>query len=224
MITAIALVIGVVAIGAIAFGQLGGGGAVDDLRRPVAPYPDALTDGSSLGDEGAAVTMVVYADYQCSVCGRYATEVEPLLVDRYVRDGTLRIEHRDVAILGRGGDNESQLAAAAASCAEQQGEFFAYHDWLYANIGPVNSGAFTRDRLRAIADAVGLDRPAFDTCLDDPATRAAVDQATAEFSSRGFNATPSMIIGTQSIVGLQSADELGRIIEAQAAASAAPSP
>jgi protein-disulfide isomerase len=90
-------------------------------------------------------------------------------------------------------------------------------------MGTVNSGAYRPERLRAMADAVGLDRAAFDACLDDPATMAVVDQATAEFSARGFNATPSMIIGSKSIVGLRSADELGQIIEAQAA-QASPTP
>jgi protein-disulfide isomerase len=217
------LIVGVVVIGALALTQLGGDD-VGDLRRPAAPYPAALIDGSTLGDEDAAVTMIVYSDFQCIVCGRYATEVEPLLVDRYVRTGTLRIEHRDVAILGRGSENESRLAAAAASCAEEQDAYFPYHDWLFANWNAVNTGDFRPERLRAIATEVGLDRETFDACLAGDEARSAVDEATSEFAGRGFNATPSMVIGDQQIVGLQTAEQLGAIIEAQAFGPVSPAP
>lgn len=218
MITAVTLVVGLVLIGAIAFTQLGGR---DDatLSQPAQPYAADLRDGAALGAADAPVTMNVWSDFQCPVCATYAQSVEPVLVSRYVSSGVLRIEHKSIAILGPGGsDDESVLSAAAAHAAEQQDMFWQYHDWLFANQDGENRGGFRRDRLVAIAEAAGLDVPAFEAALDDPATRDAVLATTQEGRGKGIDSTPTLEIDGQMVVGLRSADEIGALIEAAAEA------
>lgn len=101
----------------------------------------------SLGDENAPVTMIEYSDFQCPFCGKFARDTEPKLVEKYVRDGTLRIEWRDFPYLGQ----ESANAAFAARAAQEQGKFWEYHDLLYENQESANSGAFSDEKLLDLA-------------------------------------------------------------------------
>ena len=187
------------------------------LLPPAAAYPAALAEGRSLGEADAPVTLDVYSDFQCPVCRRYAEDVEPALVARYVEPGVLRIVHHDAAILGRGGSGDESVAAAiAARVAADAGAYWPYHDWLFANQHGENDGHITRERLVAIAARVGLDIAAFEAALDDPGHRADVLAETAAARAAGIDATPTLVVGDRVLVGLRSIDELGAVIEAAA--------
>lgn len=217
------LVIGVAIVATLAFNQLGGRGG-DDLVQPTGTLPDAIVDGMALGSPDAPVVIEVFEDFQCPVCARHSLTVEPVLVARYVNNGTLRIVHRDLAFLGNGtAGDESVLAASAASCALDQDAYFDMAHWIYENQNGENRGGFRRERLDQMAERAGLDMGAYATCMDDPATRTAVDAQTREIMGLGVNSTPTVRInGGEFIVGLQTADVLGSSIEAAAAASPTP--
>ena len=209
------------AAGLIAFTALSQPRSADTsgLMDPATTYPAAIQDGRALGSADAPVTLVVWADFQCPVCARFAEDVEPILVNRYVTSGLLRIEHRDAAILGTGGpDDESLLAAAAARAADEQGAYWTFHDWLFANQDGENRGGFNRDRLVAIATAAGLDVARFEASLDAGTGRAAAQADTAEARAAGINSTPTLEVDGQRFVGLQPVDQLAAAIEAAAAA------
>ena len=73
--------------------------------------------GPTLGDPGAPVTMIEYADLQCPFCGAYTRDTLPTLVKRYVRTGKVRMELRPITILGP--DSGTAHAAAARSRASR---------------------------------------------------------------------------------------------------------
>lgn len=225
MMTVGGLVIGVLVVAVLAFNQLGGRGG-DDLVEPTGTFPDAIVDGAALGSPDAPVVMEVFEDFQCPVCARHSLTVEPVLVARYVNNGTLRIVHRDLAFLGNGSaGDESVLAASAASCALDQDAYFDMALWIYENQDGENRGGFRRERLDQIAERAGLEMDAYSACMDDPATRTAVEARTREIMGLGINSTPTLRInGGELIVGLQTADALGAAIEAAAAAAAAATP
>lgn len=212
-----------VLVAILAVGQLGGR-ATGSLENPEIEYPAALIDGSSIGRADAPVTLEVYEDFQCPICARYALTVEPDLVASYVVPGTLRIVHHDIAILGnRTPDDESKIAAVGASCAADQGRYWDYSHWIYANQDGENNGGFTRDRLTRIAEAAGVDVTDFPACLDAQDRVIAVAQTTGDAGTRGINSTPTMAINGQLLQpGIPPIATLGRLIEA-AAAAASPS-
>ena len=112
-------------------------------------------------------TVEVWSDFQCPACGSSPRQVEPDLIDEYVRSGDVRVVYRDVAFLDGGDPNgESQQSAAAARCAGDQGKFWQYHDYLFENQDGENEGAFNREILDQIATAVGLDMDAFGCCME----------------------------------------------------------
>ena len=222
--TAIAGAVGVILIAGLVLLQGNGQTPVDasGLRAPTSPAPLALADGRSIGKADAPVTLDVWSDFQCPSCGQYATIVEPALIRDYVTPGTLRIVHHDAAFQGtRSGSayDESVEAAAGARCAADQDRYWPYHDWVFANQSGENAGAFADARLRAIATSAGLDVSVWDACRATGKQQAAARAETQAGVAKGVNATPTMVLNGETMVGLQSAAALGKKIEAAAAAA-----
>jgi protein-disulfide isomerase len=183
---------------------------------PTVTAPAGLAHDRSLGSATAPVTLTVWSDFQCPACRAFSTTVEPSLIGAYVATGKLRIDYRDLLIIGP----ESHAAAVAARCAAAQDRFWPYHDILFANQAAENSGAFTAGRLAAMADAAGLDRLAFDACVADPATASAVDAETAVGRTRG-QSTPTLDFGSVVIAGSPPYADLAARIDGLIAAAAA---
>ena len=223
LITAIVGGLGVVLLGALVL--LGGGPARADtsgLLSPGSLTPVELADGRSIGKADAPVTLDVWSDFQCPACGELARTVEPLLVGRYVTPGTLRIVYHDAAFQGAKSSSsydESVEAAAGARCAADQGRYWPFQDWTFANQAGENKGAFAAGRLKAIATAAGLDLAAWDSCLATGQQQAAVRSETKQAVASGVGSTPTMILNGQTIVGLRGVTELGGRIESAAAAA-----
>lgn len=214
---------GLVLVGALLMFQGGTPQSVDvaSLRGPISEVPTELAAGRELGKVDAPVTLEVWSDFQCPACGQLAEMVEPTLVREYVTAGTLRIVVRDAAFQGTksaASYDESVEAGAGARCAAQQNRFWPFHGWLFANQVGENKGAFRDERLRGIATAAGLDVVAWDACRATGEQQAAVRAETQEALAKGVNATPTIYLNGQAIVGLRSADELGQLIEAAVAA------
>ena len=222
--TALVGVVAAVFIGGLVVLQGSAPAAIDaaGLRAPASPAPVALAQGRSLGKPDAPVTLELWSDFQCPSCGQFAEVVEPALIRDYVTPGTLRIIHHDAAFQGsRAGSayDESVEAGAAARCAADQGRYWPFHDWLFANQSGENLGAFSDARLRAIATSAGLDVSAWDACRATGTRQAAVRAETQQGAGKGVNATPTLYLNGEAIIGLHSAKELGAKIEAAAAAA-----
>jgi protein-disulfide isomerase len=160
------------------------------LRVPAPRPADIPLDGRVRGEPGAPVEVVEYLDFQCPICLRAEFEVVPELDERFVRPGTARMETRPIAILG----DESVQAAAAAECAGDQGQFWAFHDILFANWAGENDGAFSDARLKEMAALLELDTTAFDSCLDSSKYVEQVAQATEAARSAGVSGTPTFFV------------------------------
>jgi len=223
LITAAAVGLGVVLLVGVVL--LRGGPARADSTNLIAPAtsaPLALADGRTIGRADAPVTLEVWTDFQCPICGEFARIVEPQLMDTYVTAGTLRIVHRDAAFQGaksKSSYDESVEPAAGGRCAADQGRYWPFQAWTFANQSGENKGAFAASRMRAIAIAAGVDATAWDACLATGQQQTAVRTETAQALAKGVNATPTMSINGQVIVGLRSVAELGGLIEAAAAAA-----
>jgi protein-disulfide isomerase len=209
-----ALALGLVAV--VAFAVLSTPPAVVELEEPLPPSPYHLADGRALGLTGAPVTLEIWSDFQCPACKQLVDTIEPRLVDDYVADGRLRVTYRDFAFLGQ----ESTDAAVAARCADREGRFWPFHDYLFANQSGENRGAFSRDRLASIAERVGLEMAGYRACLDDGAIRQAVADELDEGRALGVNSTPSLLVGGRLFAGVPDYGQLSAAIDAALAEAA----
>lgn len=174
-------------------------------------------DPLSIGNIDAPVVLVQYAEFQCPFCGKFARDTEPILVEKYVRDGTLRIEWRDFPYLG----SESTIAALAGRAAANQDKFWQFHDALFANQFPPNSGNLTEPYLISVAKTLGLNTKKFQSDMRNSATKAAVERDFIEGQSIGVTGTPSFLINFTPIVGAQPLSVFEQAIEEAAAQVAA---
>ncbi len=162
-------------------------------QKPAGKVTIDLTNAMVLGDAKAPVTIVEYADFQCPFCDRYYQQDQIQFISQYVNSGKARFVWKDYAFLGQ----ESVWAAEAARCANDQGKFWAYHDYLYSHQGAENSGAFSKANLKKFALALGLNASQFNTCLDTDKYASAVQQETQAGSAIGVSGTPATFINNQ---------------------------
>ncbi len=170
-------------------------------------------DPMALGEVDAPVVMISYSEFQCPFCGKFARDTEPGLVEKYVADGTLRIEWKDFPYLGP----ESVTAAMAGRAAAAQGKFWKFHDAMYADQLPPNSGRLDEAYVASVAERVGLDLGRFRRDMSDAETRRAVEQDFAEGQAIGVTGTPTFVINGVPIIGAQPADAFEQAIEEAAA-------
>ena len=173
-------------------------------RAPVAPTPTAGNgnnianvqvdpvnkDDRTVGNAGAKVTVIEYADFQCPFCGRFFSDAGKTINDNYVKTGKVFFVYRDFAFLGP----ESVKAAEAARCANDQGKFWEYHDYLFSHQNGENKGNFADANLKSFAKTLGLDTTAFNQCLDSGKYTKAVSEETDAGAKAGVQGTPKAFI------------------------------
>jgi protein-disulfide isomerase len=176
------------------------------------PGADGMAWG---GPEGAAVLIEEYSDFQCPYCGRHALQTTPLLIDKYGTNANVRYVYHPYAFIGP----ESVDAAAAAYCASEQDLFWPFHDTVFANQRGENQGQFTKDHLKQIAKAVGLDMGTFNDCFDSGRTRVDVNRSLKEGRDRGIQSTPMFFVNGKLIEGAQPANVFFEAIDKALAAA-----
>lgn len=111
--------------------------------------------------------------------------------------------------------NESLWAAEASECAADQDAFWEYHDYLFANHGGENQGAFNKENLSQFALDLNLDPTAFNDCLNSGKYSQLVQTETSTAQQFGVQSTPSFLVNGQPIIGSQPFESFQQVIEAQ---------
>jgi len=184
--------------------QLPGAGnnsALPQQDNPSIPDDLSILEGDSpvLGDPNAPVTLVEFGDYQCTFCNKFFNESLSTLIEKYVDTGQLKIVFRDYAINGR----ESQNAAEAASCANEQGEFWSYHDKLFSERQGYNVGVFKEDNLVNFAGELGLNTDQFRECYKSGKYKGDIADDGKDARRFGVRGTPGFFLNGTLIPGAQ---------------------
>jgi protein-disulfide isomerase len=183
----------------VACGLLPGGQAWAGESRQSASRDDVVLalergPGPSRGFPSARLTVVELSDFQCSYCRKFRWETLPQLEERYIRAGKIRFVYRHMAVLGPA----SVQAAQAASCAEDQGRFWEYHDKLFEQRGAL---AFSGSRLKTYASDLGLDTDGFAQCLDSKRHAGRVETETLLGRMLGATGSPTFLVNGQLMIG-----------------------
>ncbi len=196
MITGVVLLAAVALVVVLIVKPFGGSTATGDLGLvpPGHTIDPTLASGRTLSKGTPSVTVDEWADFQCPSCKVFTTSIQPALITDVVQTGIAKFSIHDFTFIGQ----ESFDAAVGVRCADEQGKFWDYHDWLFANQGASeNAGAFASARLDKIADLIGLDRPKFDACRSAGTALAAVQAETAQGQKLGIDSTPTVFINGQ---------------------------
>jgi len=170
---------------------------IDDLIVPE-PRTDLYNpDGLSLGDPSAPAVIDVFEDFQCPACQYFSESVEPLIIEYLVKTGKARLVYHNYPFIdGNGASNggESDQAANAAMCANEQDKFWEMKEIIYANWNGENQGNLNDRRLTAMAEAINLNMDAFNSCFSANKYREDI-QASFDYGQElGVSGTPSAFV------------------------------
>jgi protein-disulfide isomerase len=158
------------------------------------------TPGIAMGSPSAPVTIFEFADFQCPHCAQFATMVEPVIKQKYVDTGKVRFVFYDFPL--GGGFRWSFMVARSGRCANEQGKFHDYHDYVY---GKQSDWSYENDQDAVIAHlvdyakSVGMDAGKFEECVRSDRFRQEVSQSKAFGDMLQVNGTPTLFINGKRI-------------------------
>lgn len=182
--------------------------SVSEAEAPVITPEDHV-----LGDPNAPVTVVEYGDFACQACATFFAQTLPRIRAEYIDNGRVRWVFRHFPLTGL--HPNAEVAAEAAECAAQQGQFWAYHDVLYENHDALDAAS-----LEEYAGVLGLDESAFAACLASDAQLSRVRADAAGGAALGVSGTPTFFIGSRRLVGAAPLDQFRQLLDEALAAAA----
>lgn len=167
-----------------------------------------------LGPNDAPIVMVEFSDFYCGFCGRHFQQTLQPLLEKY--DGYIKYVYRDFPTVG--GD-AAQLTGLAAECANDQGTFWEYHNYLFTNQDALRTATTDAPSLRNylvnVASELSLDVDTFSSCYDNQTHLNDVIADATDAQMIGARGTPAFLINGQFISGAQSFEYFANIIDAK---------
>jgi protein-disulfide isomerase len=171
--------------------------AIEPLREQV------VADGPTRGPDGARVTIVEFADFQCPFCRRMYPVLKQVL-EKHPAD--VRLVFRELPLTEL---HPNALGAArAALCARDQGKFWEMHDALFADLDGLDA-----EGVKKAAARVGLQAQPFADCLVSDKTKASIEADTKAAAQYGVNATPGLFVNGRFFSGAMSYGAMEAAIE-----------
>lgn len=202
--------------------QNGSGAAAQQqaaAQQGAAPTPGAkvnvgLGHFPALGKQGAKVAIVEFADLRCPFCEQFFTQTEPQIIKDYVDTGKATFSFREYAFLGPA----STVAANAAECANDQGKFWDFHNYMYQHQpDESDTSMYNTDSLTTIAGQLGMDTTQFRDCLSNNKDNANVSKDFSEGQAAGVSGTPTIFVDGIPVVGAQPYSAFQTIIDQELA-------
>ncbi|MCC2030165.1 thioredoxin domain-containing protein [Microbacterium sp. NPDC077644] len=175
-----------------------------------APSAPVQRENSHVLDDGGegAITVVEFLDFECEACGAFYPIVEDL---RAKYDGKITYVVRYFPLPGH---LNSRNAALAAEAAAQQGRLDDMYRELFETQAEWGEAQESRaDVFRGFAEQLGLDMPAYDKAVADPATTARIDVDFNDGQALGVDSTPTFYVDGEKLQ-LQQFDDLENAIKA----------
>ena len=169
------------------------------VENIIAVTPASLpnANGLTLGDPNAKVAIDTFEDFQCPACKNFSESIETAIIQNLVETGKAKYTfHNYPFIDGRSTDSggESDQAANASMCANEQGRFWDMKTIMYTNWNGENQGGLSNARLEAMAESIGLDMTAFNNCFDANKYQNDIQADLDLGDQMGVSGTPSVFV------------------------------
>jgi protein-disulfide isomerase len=154
------------------------------------------------GPDNAPVEIIEFSDFQCPYCLQAKATVDAVLATYGDR---IRFVYRHYPLPNH---PDARPAAEASMCAAEQGQFWPFHDHLFAN-----SNDLSAEGLKRHAATLGLNVAVFNACFDSRKYSDVVDEDMAAANEIGVTGTPAFFINGRPLGGAQPFEAFERIIE-----------
>jgi protein-disulfide isomerase len=190
----------------------------DTARTPAAPdsapaeaVQEALLAARTTGRDGAPITILEIADFQCPACRVFWTETMPLLKREYVDAGKARIVFVNLPIV----EIHKNAAAAHefAMCAALQNRFWPVHDMLYDQQmvwAPLDDPSAY---FYSVANATGVAVDSLQACVASGRMRDLIMREAQGVVRAGVQSTPSFVIEGGLLAGAVPMEALRPILD-----------
>lgn len=212
-------VLAVLAVGGAVALMMAGAGDPD----PVGPLsqsamqvePDSGAYAAAKGPEDAPVTVMEFADYQCSHCANFASLPGPALQRDYVETGKVRMLVYDFPLSRQ---TAAIPAALAARCAGDQGEYWAMHSQLFSNQAEWARSGSPEGLFADYARDIGLDMGQFNECYSEKTYLEEILASRRYGEQLQVSGTPSIFVNGRKTEGY-SYEAVSSLIERELTAS-----
>lgn len=159
-------------------------------------FPPVDASDHLRGDPQAAVTILVYSDFQCASCAQLSVLLNSY-VDKYAPDVRVVFRHFPLDSL----HDKAKLAAQAAEAADRQGKFWEMHDLLFSRQAEwlTQPPAEFQAWIVAQAPSLGLDAARFSTDLTSSEIAALAQKAWESGQAIQLPGTPVILINGEII-------------------------
>jgi protein-disulfide isomerase len=159
-----------------------------------------VDEDPSIGPENAPITIVEFSDFACGYCRRFHEQTFEALLEEY--PDQIRFVYRDLPVVG------GYEAAQAAECANEQGEFWEFHDLLFSGGLGLDENAY-----REYAATVGIDPDSLMQCVNEERYADEVEEDAQYALNLGANGTPTFFINGIPLVGARPLSDFETIID-----------
>ena len=166
-----------------------------------------------IGDKNAKITILEFGDYQCTFCYKFHQETLNDIKINFIDSGKVNYVYRDFPLNGY----DSVLAAEATYCANEQGDYWGYHNILFDNWAGEKTGWINMGSLTEFAAKLGLNIAEFENCLNSHKYYQKVIDNENYAKRIGINATPYFLIFNNEefirIIGAQELEVFQNVID-----------
>jgi protein-disulfide isomerase len=159
-----------------------------------------VDDDPAIGPENAPITIVEFSDFACGYCRRFHEQTFEALLEEY--PDQIRFVYRDLPVVG------GYEAAQAAECANEQGEYWKFHDLLFSGGLGLDESAY-----RKYAEIIGIDADSLIECVKEERYAEEVEEDAQYAFNLGANGTPTFFINGIPLVGARPLSDFEAIIE-----------
>jgi len=178
--------------------------------------PNEYVEGVSVandpvqGPDGAPITIVEFSDFECPFCARFARNTAPRLRAQYGdRIRWIFINYPLESIHPRAYD-----AALAGECVHTRGDFWKFYEAMFEG-----EHDLSRSSMADVAESIGIDREAFETCLEDAEHAPEVAADIREGRKFYILGTPMFFVNGVRLEGAQPAEVFASVIDSILAGS-----
>ena len=169
------------------------------------------------GNPDAEISLIEYSDFECPFCKQFHATAKQLVEESAGKVNWV-YRHFPLAVHNPGAQQEAEAAECAGELGGEE-TFWAYADAIYARTTS-NSNGFSKEKFTPLAEELGLDKRAFQECLDSGRHTSRTKEDVTDGESIGVTGTPGnimlhnrtgaarIVLGAISLLQLQSTAEL----------------
>jgi len=153
--------------------------------RPFSDKPSQmdLSSAPALGPDNAEIELVVFSDFQCPYCVRFAEPAKEL--QKHYGDRA-RLVFMQFPLPSH---QDAHIAAEASLAAHAQGKFWQMHDILFEN-----RQSLSRTQLDGYAAKIGLNTEQFHSAMNRQLYKDIIEKQMATGKAAGVTGTPTLLV------------------------------